>query len=301
MLQVEPTKRIGLSAAERRLQQLPVLAGVLGADWLSREYRRPIEQWSLVTGWISLEDNEFWHWLEDLDRALGFLKVQVSSANWQKITRKIRSHSNRGNFKGTLSEIAMCVFLASNHVEFEMENNLVSGSEKDVDFTAYISEAEPLHIDVQWLSPSERSEIGAAIAAVYNEGYDMDYEYEKRRIKNKIREKTSKFTQDDITFVAIDCTSSSELGGGHGYPVIRETFSEACIDRNLKDEEVPYIDSGVGKTIHLLVDGVIWYELEPGKGLSPVKRGFCLNPKSPHRKSMSISQFVSLWKPPTRI
>ena len=290
-------RRVDVSVAEKRLQRLPNLAEALGANWLAREYQTPIDHWSLITGWISLKDNGCWHWLEDLDRALGLLKAQVSSDSWRKIVRKVRSHSDRSNSKGTLSEIATCVFLTNNSIRFELETRLVKDSKKDVDIRAFVYEGDPLHIEVQWLSSSDDSERGAAIASAYGEVYELDFDEEKWRIKGKIYDKTSKFTHDAITFVALNCTTSPVLGGSDRLSVIKEAVIEAYTGRNILGEEIPYADSDVDKDIRLYADCVIWYELDPGNGLLPIKRDFCLNPKSPHRKSISISRFVSLWNP----
>jgi hypothetical protein len=286
-------KIINQLAAEQRLQQLPALASLLGDNWIAQEYARPMQQRSLVTGWISSQEEIHLYWLEDLNSALAFLKTQVHPNSWQTLSKKVGSHSTRSNFKGTLSEVAMCVFLARNNIAFELEARLVSGSNKNVDVKALAE--TPIYIEVQWLSPSDISERGADIASDYDEAYEMDFDAEKYRIKHKVSDKTPKFTMEDITLVALDCTTAPELGGTRRFSTIKAAIAEAYTGRNWQGEETPYAQSDIDKAIRQFVNGVIWFELEPRHQLVPAKRDFCLNPALPTDRK-AILNFVELWK-----
>lgn len=283
--------RLDKENAKKKLASLPYLSEVLGENWLDVEYKKPIEQWSLITGWISLQDeflkydNWTWEWLTSLNGALGYLKTCTKPNLWRKIAGKIRSHTDRANFKGTLSEIAMCVFLSSINVSYEMEIRLVSGKNKDIDIQAQIDNKESVNIEIQWLSPSDVSEKGAEIASAYGEGYPIDYEYEMRRIKQKVFDKTAKFTENDITFVALDCTTSPELGGAEFSPikqVLYHSFSKGKLD----------IDIAIRK----YVDAVIWFELQNSNTLMPIKRNLIINPNSLHGNNDSVLKFAEHWK-----
>jgi len=288
------TDRLNLSFAEKKLQRLFFLSDVLGENWLAKEYSKPIEQWNLIAGWISLDDmykinGWAWVWLKDLDEALEFLKTKVTLYSWKKIVKKLRAHTDRANIKGVLSELALWKFLGLNDVPFDLELQLISSSTKDVDITAFSTNKKPLHIEVQWLSPSDVSERGASIAALYDESYPIDYNYEIWRIKQKVYDKTPKFTEGDITYVALDCTTSPEMSGNRFSPidkVIAETFT---------GENTQYANSEIDKSIRQLVDSVIWFELESGRGFLPVNRGICVNSKSSNRNEPSISEFIKLW------
>lgn len=288
------TDRLNLSFAEKTLQRLPILSNALGENWLAEEYSKPIEQWNLIAGWISLDDkynnnNWAWVWLKDLDEALGFLNSRVTLGSWKKIINKLRAHTDRANIKGSLSELALWKFLALNNVPFDLELQLTSSSNKDVDITAFSMNKKPLHIEVQWLSPSDVSERGASIAALYDKSYPIDFGYEMWRIKQKVYDKTPKFTESDITIVALDCTTSPEMSGNRFSP-IDEVITEAFTGENTQ-----YANSDIDKSIRQLVDGVIRFELEAGRGFLPVNRGICVNSKSSNRNEPSISEFIKLW------
>jgi hypothetical protein len=293
--------RLDKQDAEQRLRQFSTLASVLGPNWFTQEYSKPIEQWSLITGWVSrihdkIFGDQFEKWLKDLDMALKFLESRLSIAAWQKLECKVRAHSDRAGFKGTLSEIAMCRFLAEKQFPLDLEIRLNSQSSKDVDVRVTMPDSVILHIEVQWLSPSESSERGAAIASTYGEGYPPDYDEEKLRVKYKVHDKTSKFTVEDITLVALDCTSSPELGGDHGYSVIEEALHEACTGRSWQGVPTGFGNSAVDTAIRKYVDGVIWFELTPGNDLLPHKRGMYINSESPHRGKIEGSTFAQAWR-----
>lgn len=279
--------RVDLSTAEDRLTSLPQLAEVLGSNWLAKEYRKAPKHWSLITGWIADENNEFWPWLENLSEALEVIRREADANSWQTIAKKVRTHYNRDNFKGTLSEIAICVFLATNNIPFELETVLVSDGQKNVDISAYIIESNPVHLEVQWLSPSASSEKSARVASAYDQMHIFDLDYEKRRILGKVSNKTEKFTYENITVVALDCTLVPELGSnGIGEAVEEVWTNEYDVDTKIQED----IDA-----IRHKVDSVIWWELTPNKGLLPEKRGCCINPNSLHRQTEALIRFIDLW------
>ena len=92
---------------------------------------------------------------------------------------------------------------------------------------------------------------------------------EKLRVKYKVYDKTSKFTIEDITLVALNCTSSPELEGDDEYSVIKEVLHEAYTGLNLQGTPTGFGNHKVDKTIKKCVDGVIWFELFHGNGLMP--------------------------------
>lgn len=288
-------ERVDPVTAKERLKRLRNLWEALGDEWIARESRKPIEQWSLIYGWLSVSDNSFWTWLSDLNQAFGELKAGVSPQVWQKMKGKISTHSDGANTKGTLSEVAIWLFLTRQNIPFDLEARISNGN-RDVDIRGDLPGLEAIYIEVQWLSPSASSDRGAEIATAYGEAYPMDYDYEKFRIKSKVNEKIAKFTENHLSFVALDCTSSPELSGSFPFAPIGEALHEAFTGKTVHGEETRYIDSKVDKKIRQFVDGVIWFELEPGKGLLPLKRGSIINPTSRHRNSGSTRAFMELWQ-----
>lgn len=208
---------------------------------------------------------------------------------------KIRLHSDRANTKGTLSEVALWLFLVRNGIPFDLEVKLSSGN-RDVDIQANLPAQGHLCIEVQWLSPSAISDRGAEIATAYCEAYPMDYNYEKFRIKSKVSEKIAKFTESGLCIVALDCTASPELGGGLPYAPVGKALHEAFIGKTVQGDDTGYKDTEVDKKIRQFVGGVIWFELEPGKGLIPLKRGSIINPTSQNHHDRSIRDFIDLWQ-----
>jgi hypothetical protein len=188
------------------------------------------------------------------------------------------------------------VLFAHHDIAFELETELTAESGKDVDITACLGDGTPLHIEVQWLSPSAKSDNGAAIASAYGECYEYDFDYETYRIKLKIHEKTIKLTRRDVTLVALNCDQCPELGGDRPHPSIAVAALEAFTGKDIQGNRLPYADSHIDTAIRSLVDGVLWFELKPGSGLLPVERGVCLNPFSPNIGEESLSRIVSIWR-----
>lgn len=276
----------------RKLQELPSLSSLLDANWLDKELDKPVNQRSLIMSWISYEEDVFsesnwaWDWLKDLDSALASLKKCSTSSAWKKIVKKIRSHSDRANFKGTLSELSLCVFLSQLGISYELDVALIHGAKKDVDIQAQLGLNQIVNIEVQWLSPSEKSEKKADIAAQYGikefSGFDNDYEM--RRIKQKVVDKTTKFTEHDITFVALDYTSSPELGSG-GFSRIEEALYGSFNEDSLE----------IDITIRKYVDAVLCFQLQQRNSLFPVRRNIIENPHSSHRNKDAYIKFGEIW------
>jgi len=288
--------RLDQNGAEQRLKLLPNLKNVLGDKWIADEYKKQIENWSLINGWISSSDKDLWNWLVDLDYALGYLNSCVKQNVFRKIATKIKTHSDRANSKGTLSEIAVMMFLVSKGIVFDLERRLTSNG-KNVDICANITKEEPLYIEVQWLSPSDLSERGATIASAYGEAYSMDFEAEELRIKQKVFDKTPKFTRDDMTFVALDCTTAPELGGRFMGAPIGSAIYKAFTGESIQGKKTSFSDSVIDVKIREFVDGVIWFQLLPGNNLFPLERGIYINPLSPHRNKDQITIFVTAQTP----
>ena len=296
--------KLTLQEATQRMRQYPVLEKTLGEDWLAQEYKKEPKQQSLITNWIRNKDDDFpgkqlKEWLLDIELALKILSPpNTSPETWRKLHHKIREHSDPDNFKGTLSEIAVCRLLTECRFSIELEKKLMSSSNKDVDIQVSSSNSIPLYIEVQWVSESDDSKDGAAVASLHGQGYPMQNDKEKLRIKRKIYDKTPKFTTGDITLVALDFTTSPELGGNHKYSVIQETLDEVYANKNLQGAPAEFYYSDIDITIRNYVDGIIWFRLEPDKklGLMPQKRGLYINHSTKHYEKIKHSLFIQEWQ-----
>lgn len=286
-------ERIDLEEVLKRLNKYPALLRFLGPEWFSFEFKKSIDNWSLITGWISRGDESFSGWLTALDKTLTFLHDKGTTNNWQTIIKKVRSHSMRSNLKGTLSELTLCSFLLSKNIPFDLEVEVVPKSKKNIDIQAHISAIEKLNIEVQWISPSDISEQGAMIASSYGEAYPMDFEEEKWRLKKKVLNKTPKFTQTRTGFVALDFTASPELGGSN-FSVAYELATEIFTGKTIHGDKLEYSNSEIDKSIKGLIDGLIWFEIDFTGILYPYQIGYYINPY----KTMSdqvIETFFKKW------
>lgn len=288
-------KRVNIKTAKKRLESFSNLAVFLGENWLEDEYKKDVKQWSLITGWVSpemdipFEDSWLWGWLMDLDKALVCLESNTHKSVWQKILRKVRAHADRATFKGTLAEISLCMFLATKRINFDLNVKLQAINEKDVDIQAYLDRTPSLNIEVQWISPSDISEEGANMSSLYGDAYPIDFEYEMERVKKKVFDKISKFTQEDLTFVAIDFTSSPELGG-QGFSPTKEILIRSFNEKNDSSR-----NKKVNATIRNYVDGVIWFENQPGIQLLPHNKAYILNPRSVYKENETVLDFLAHW------
>jgi hypothetical protein len=290
--------RLGQSEVEKRLSELPSLEKALEAGWVAREFSKPFDQWSLIAGWLSKPENDplypyFAAWLVDLDGALALLQEKAEAPVWRKIRTKVRAHCDRAEIKGTLSEIAVALFCVQRELPIALERTLAGDNNKNVDVSVLYT--HPVHIEIHYLSLSDREARATEQLSSYRLWYSTDFDQARYRIKLKIHDKTSKFTESDITFVAINCTECPDLGGAREHSTMHESALEAFTGRDLHGEVTPYADSDVDRSIRRLVDGVIWFELRTGNGLLPAARGACLNPNSPLLGKSSISDFVRHW------
>ena len=296
-----PEDRVSQDVVQKRLAALPNLRSVLDDKWVAKEYEKPVEQRSLISGRLSIDwnglDQIYESWSKDLDSALGLVKNYVSNDVWCVVKRKIQAHCDRSESKGTSSEIAIWAFLAKHNVPFKLETELIPGSNKNVDISIDLNGKESVHIEVQWLSPSDNSERGAAAASIYRGAYPYKFDYEIYRIKSKVYDKTPKLTVEDITLVALNCTVCPVLGGDRKGCSIEESILEAFTGCDSQGNPTPYVHSDIDTKIRELVDGVIWFELKPGGELQPENRGVCLNPVSPHRGNLSLQKLVEMWNP----
>lgn len=288
-------ERLDQKETEQKLLAYPTLKNILGTDWLLKEFEKSIGQWSLVMGWLTSQEPIFSRWLSDLDCVLRTLSTSVCPATFNQIKIKITSHSDRANTKGVLSEIGIMIFLQSCNIRFLLDQCLIEGSRKDIDIGAIFSANTSVNIEVQWVSPSESSEIGAEVAAAFNEAYQFDFDEEEYRVKLKVFDKTPKFTENDITFVAIDCTTSPELGGRWLASPIGSAMKKTFTGKEHDGRISKFSKSNIDTTIRSLVDGVIWFQLEPGNCFMPINRNIIVNESSHFSQSEEIEKFTKLW------
>jgi hypothetical protein len=296
-----PEDRVSQNIAQERLTALPTLASILDDEWIAYEYDKPIERRSIISGWLSIDwcgpHQVFGVWLQDLDSALGLVKSRIPNTIWDSAKRKLLVHCDRSESKGILSEIAIWAFLAKHNIPFRLETELIPGINKNIDIGIDLGCEEPVYVEVQWLSPSDKSEQGATVASTYGEAYSYEFNYETYRIKSKVYDKHPKLTTEDTTLVALNCTLCPELGGDQPTCPVEEAVLEAFTGCDLQGNPTLYAHTKIDTTIRELVDGVIWFELNPGGRIQPINRGFCLNPVSPHRDKISLQQLVEKWNP----
>lgn len=291
-------RMVDLETARKRLSALPNLEQVLASNnWLERQLTKPVQDWSQITGWLCSweegkpEDEVFVSWIKDVDTALGFLQERVSQKNWAVICRKVRAHSDRQETLGTLSELAVCMFLAANNISFDFEVNLQPESRTNVDFQVDPGCGRPVNIEVQWLSPSDRSERGARLAAIYGGAYPFQYKQEGFRIKQKVYDKIQKLTSEDTTLVALNYTLCPEM-----IEVGKEVMSETFTGLDFEGQPGCYADSPIDTAVRQFVDGVMWFTQAPGIHLQPITRGVLVNSSSTKVEDIGLSEFIRLWE-----
>lgn len=285
-------ERVGYEVAVERLHQFKHLSQVIDDRWLRRQLSKTVDQYSLIAGWLTTSESE-WDWTYDkftaaLDAALAILDGNVSEAVENKLRSKIRAHSVRAETKGTLAEISLAVFLVQHNIPFAMETRLAATSKKDVDFSLQFDGLEPVHIEVQWISESDMSVRAANAGAPFRLGANFNYLREKIRILNKIYDKTLKFTHDDITLVALSLEDQMVSGTFPWGPIGEDL--EQCLGNEIRGDL-----SENAAAIRELVDGVIWFELDFDRALSPKCRGYRLNEHSEHFGSASLMKWIELW------
>jgi len=285
-------ERVGYEVAVERLHQFEHLSQVIDDHWLKTQLSKTVEQYSLITGWLTLSEFE-WNWTYGkltaaLDAALAILDGNVSESVGNKFRSKLRAHSVRAETKGTLAEISLAVFLVQRGIPFEMETRLAATSKKDVDFSLQFDGLEPVHIEMQWVSESDMSVRAANAGAPYGLGANFNYHREEIRILNKIYGKTSKLTQNDITLVALHLEERM-ISGTYPWGPVGEDL-EHC----LGNEICGHLNENAA-AIRELVDGVIWFELDFDRAFFPICRGYRLNEHSKHFGSLSLTKWIELW------
>jgi hypothetical protein len=286
-------ERVDLAEMQARLDEFPQLKDLLGPRWLGQDLRRPEEQWSLLTGWLSTGDQWLWpifeRWLQDLDSAIGHLWEYLPRDVYNKIAGKLRRHNDRAESKGTLSEVALALWLSQQRLAFDMERKLVPGRGKDVDFTIAI-EGELVHVDVQWVSESDKSSRAAAAAGAFGMFASIDFGYKERRVVEKLFDKLGKFTETDITLVAFNYTDDPTLGTS------LVTVPSQIFATSTSPAKESAGDAGPDEPIRRLCDGVLSFYLEPGNGLLLHGQELVINELSSHAAALGLRRFVALWK-----
>lgn len=292
-IRMAQAERVSYEVAAKRLHQFEHLSQVLSDGWLKTQVQKPVERYSLIAGWLTTPEaewNPLWQFrIAALDNAVAILAGNVSQTVWDKLQKKITAHSDRAESKGTLAEISLALFLVQHNIPFEMETQLDSASKKDVDFSLQFDGQEPVHIEMQWVSESDALARAADALAPYKLPATINFPQEEIRILNKVYDKTSKFTQDDITLVALDCTTFPEIGGTYPWVPIGAALGHTMGNQIYG----PLSEKAI--VIRELVDGVIWFESDPRNAFFPVKRGYLLNQHSPHSHKLSLSRWGELW------
>ena len=269
--------RLSFPKIQKRLEAFQVLNEIWGGKWLKRTHKKPLKQWPLWMGWLSLNESTTEHYLLELENSLKYLSSTVSPKTWQKIKSKLRAPSDRANSKGILAELSMWLFLAVNGFSFSLDAKLPFTLGKDMDIEVMGDDGELMYIEVQWLSPSDESDRAARIAAEYGEVATWKEEYESHRIALKVKDKVGKMTRDRVTLVALDYTSEPSLGN---HPLL--SFVAAAADEVFAWEEPSKV-----------LDGIIWFRWE--QRFFPVERYSRLNPFSPFTKHRLLQRFLTFW------
>jgi len=107
--------RVTYAVAVERLHQFKHLRGLIQDNWLRKQCSKTIEQYSLITGWLTTSEDD-WNWafrkntqaLEDaLSRLVGNIPINI----WKKLGKKLRAPSDRAESKGTIAELSLAIFI----------------------------------------------------------------------------------------------------------------------------------------------------------------------------------------------
>lgn len=281
--------RLTLIEAEKRLTKYPELGGLLGPNWLKREYKKQVPEYSLIAGWLSFSDDTFTTHLSSLEETLKFILPRVDKSTCLKIKSKLKSHGDRDNTKGTISEIALIQTLIKNKIKFSLEVSLTPDN-KDIDIQINCESDATLNIEV---TRTSFSDAGKRATAHYGLAYPIFNPKEWYRIQNKMQDKIPKFTKDDITFVAIDITDIPEFGGRNFTPL--ELFCEEVFTGEKANENFPDVDKKLSSEFRNLVDGVIWFEVDFNHNLQTFNHGISINPQSRFQSENCIQKFRDIW------
>ncbi len=277
-----PEPRFDLPQVKSRLRKYPHLEHVLSpSSWLDKVYKKPYQQWPLWVGWLSRDEEWAQERLSRLDEALRFLESKVTPGVWNVIKKKLRAPSDRDNSKGILAELSVWLFLAKAGIPFQLEVNLKGGTNMDVQA---MCETGNLFIEVQWISPSKKSDRSASVAAQHGSAGSWDWGYERKRIQQKIYDKISKMNDREITLVALDYSMESPLGEHDKLSPISEAVAE------LFSESPP----SWAEEVVRVVDGVMWFRCDVA--FFPVARWARINPYSPFINDEGLVHFIKRWR-----
>jgi hypothetical protein len=282
--------RVTYDVAVERLHKFKQLSGVIQDHWLRKQMLKPVEKYSLITGWLTTSPDD-WCWAfckntQALEKALALLTGKIPENYWKKLCSKLRAPSDRAGSKGTIAEVSLAVFLVTHGVSFDMETRLLPP--KDVDFSLKFGNMEDVHVEMQSLAESDASQKTSKLSADYGGlPVSIDFRGEIRRIRGRIYDKTPKLVENEITLVALDCTAIPEYGG-IGLGPIPDALSHilGLVPSALTERE---------QSIRQLVDGVIWFQVDFDNALQPVERGYFLNEHSKHQSAGSLQKWIALW------
>lgn len=276
--------------AVERLHQFEHLSELIQDNWLKKQGSKTVEQYSLITGWLTTSEDD-WNWAfrkntQALEDALSRLTGSVPENLWKKLCGKLRVPSGRAESKGTIAELSLAIFLVRHSISFDMETPLQPP--KDVDFSLKFGGVGDVHVEMQSLAESAASQRTSKASADYGGlPVSIDFKGEERRIIGRIHDKTPKLVENEITLVALDCTAIPEHGG-IGLGTIPDALSHIFGQGTSALTDVE-------KQIRQLVDGVIWFQIDFDNALQPVKRGYFLNEYSNHHNAVSLKEWVDLW------
>lgn len=284
--------RLNLQTANKKLSKFPIIKKLLGENWLEKEYKKDEEQYNLMAGWLSSSDSIYNNYLASLECALNFILPRVKESISQTIQKKLRSHSDRANIIGTLSEIALLSFFLRKNIEVNYEISLTE-DKKNVDIQLNLNSDDLVNIEVTRKSFSDAGKRATNAGGHFGLAYSPYNDDEYFRLHNKIYQKISKLTQEDITFIALDMTDIPEFAGYDFAPiswVIEETFTGLHVNDN-----IPKLNDEKSAEIRELVDAIIWFRINFDDCLEVFERRIALNPHSPHRNKECILKFTKLW------
>jgi hypothetical protein len=287
--------RVNAQVAYERLSDFPHLKTLWTDEihvqrWLQQELKKPEANWNLLAGWLTVNSDSWgwWKgWVKDLDLAIFYLRPKLSDNLFKKFRKKLVSPHDRSNSKGVLAEISIARFLAKADIPFDAELKVQgTQSNTNVDFTLYYENNQPVHVEVQYV---QESAIPPGLARLVTPtkpiSYCIDFDSEKQRVMGKVYGKIPKFTDTDITFVAL-ALADPVMGSRFG--PTEQLFNNIF---NSPDKEAPFKDLG----IRHLIDGVMWFEWKQGNGFFPINRGIILNPQSPFKGFDDIHTMSELW------
>jgi hypothetical protein len=287
---VEPRQRVGYDEALARLRTVPALYEITGDRWLQRQMAKPVEQYSLLAGWLTSSDFD-WQYIyaaptASLEVAATKLSTGLPNNLWPKLRKKIRAESIRSQSKGTLAELALAVFLVDQGISFDMEQPIVPDSNTNVDFSVNLGLPDQVHIEVQWVT--DTVEYSDVIAAYHHIPSGDPFPKYVKAVRERVSSKLPKFSATAITLVALDTTDMAASRDQYTSPM----YEALC---HIFATEISTALAPWECDMRERVEGVIWYASKPKKEIYPVERGYILNEHSPHFANPSLKRWVEIW------